>query len=81
MSEKIQRTTASTREKMLHRYDDGLEHKHNKNHHTYRHHCRSHPAHNHNGVLLESEEHHSTGLVRRAKLRRIKKRMDNGQIH
>ena len=81
MSEKIQHTAASLREKMINRYSDGLEHKHNKNHHTYRHHCRSHPA-NHNGINEEeSVIDGSTGLIREFKLRKTRKRLDKGRIH
>lgn len=80
MSEKIQHTAASLREKMLHRYSDGLEHKHNKNRHEYRHHYRSHPA-NQNGTEEESLFDGSTGLIRELKLRKTRKRLDKGRIH
>ena len=42
MSEKIQRTAATMRKAMHHRYDDGLHHKHNKCRLPYRQHWRSH---------------------------------------
>ena len=44
MSERLQHTSASMREKMLLRYGDVLHHKHDKNHIHYRQHCRSHPV-------------------------------------
>ncbi|KTC84994.1 hypothetical protein [Legionella brunensis] len=80
MSEKQQRTAASMREKMLNRYGDGLHHKHDKNHHLYRKHCRSHPAHI-NGHTPEEDENTSTGLIRAFKLRKMRKRLDKGRIH
>lgn len=81
MSEKIQRTAASMREKMQNRYNDGLEHKHNKIHHSYRHHSKSHPA---NQPVLSPEVSSlegSTGLIREFKLRKTRKRLDKGRIH
>ena len=81
MSEKIQHTAASLREKMINRYSDGLEHKHNKNHHSYRQHCRSHPCNQNNGKDDESILNESTGLLREFKLRKMRKRLDKGRIH
>lgn len=81
MSEKIQHTAASLREKMVNRYGDGLEHKHNKNRHTYRHHYRSHPANNNDTKVEESVFEGSTGLLREFKLRKMRKRLDKGRIH
>lgn len=81
MSEKIQHTASSMREKMLNRYSDGLEHKHNKNRHTYRHHYRSHPAGSNSINEEESELTGSTGMVREFKLRKTRKRLDKGRIH
>ena len=80
MSEKMQRTAASLREKMLHRYNDGLNHKHNKNRHSYRHHCRSHPITSDNDEQ-ETIKEGSTGLIRQFKLRKTRKRLDKGRIH
>lgn len=83
MAEKIQHTAASLREKMIHRYSDGLDHKHNKNHLSYRQHCRSHPCN-----LIEDKDkgdepelNQSTGLLREFKLRKMRKRLDKGGIH
>jgi hypothetical protein len=81
MSERIQRTAASLREKMSNRYNDGLEHKHNKCHHPYRQHSRSHPCSSHNGKDEESVINSSTGLLREFKLRKVRKRLDKGRIH
>jgi hypothetical protein len=81
MSDKIQHTAAGMREKMIHRYSDGLEHKHNKNHLTYRHHCKSHPCTLKNGNDEESETNGSTGQIREFKLRKMRKRLDKGRIH
>ena len=81
MSEKIQRTAASLREKMLHRYDDGCYHKHNKHRLEYRQHSRSHPV----GLTKIEDDEISlqgpTGLLREFKLRKTRKRLDKGQIH
>lgn len=81
MSERFQRTATSMREKMLHRYSDGLEHKHNKNHQLYRQHCRSHPTNNSSKSEIDSELTGSTGLIREFKLRKTRKRLDKGRIH
>lgn len=81
MSEKIQHTAASLREKMLHRYGDEIEHRHNKNRHSYRQHCRSHPCNQSNGTDEESMLNGSTGLIREFKLRKMRKRLDKGRIH
>lgn len=81
MSDKIQHTAASLREKMLNRYSDGLEHKHNKNHLSYRQHCRSHPSHQNDAKDEETDLNGSTGLLREFKLRKMRKRLDKGRIH
>jgi hypothetical protein len=82
MSEKSQGTAASLREKMLLRYNDGLLHKHNKNHHSYRQHWRTHPSvsnlEKYDNELLDG----ANGLVRQFNLRRVvRKRLDKGRIH
>ncbi len=81
MSEKLQHTAASMREKMLNRYGDDNPHKHNKNHQLYRQHCRSHPI----NFLLQTKnelsENESTGILRATKLRKIRKRLNKGQVH
>ncbi|MFC3908208.1 hypothetical protein ACFORL_03855 [Legionella dresdenensis] len=80
MSEKQQGTANSMREKMTNRYGDGLRHKHDKNHFSYRKHCRSHPV--QSAELIENEaKTGSTGLLRAFKLRKIRKRLDKGRIH
>ena len=81
MSEKIQHTAASLREKMLNRYGDELNHKHNKNHLTYRQHYRSHPCNQNQDKDEESMLNGSTGLLREFKLRKMRKRLDKGRIH
>ncbi|KTC97198.1 hypothetical protein Lgee_1859 [Legionella geestiana] len=81
MSEKQQHTTCRLREKMLNRYDDGLHHKHDKYHMSYRQHARSHPV---NGNALtdgENAENLPTGLIREFRLRKIRKRLDKGRFH
>lgn len=80
MSEKMQHTAAGLRDKMLARYSDGLHHKHNKNHLSYRQHSRSHPV----IIVMQHEEpqlNESTGLLREFKLRKMRKRLDKGRIH
>lgn len=81
MSEKTQHTAASLRERMINRYGDGLEHKHNKHHLSYRQHCRSHPSNQHANQDEESVLNGSTGLLREFKLRKMRKRLDKGRIH
>ncbi|KTD66363.1 hypothetical protein [Legionella spiritensis] len=80
MSEKQQGTAAGTREKMLSRYGDGLHHKHNKNHISYRKHYRSHPTKTLNGMDNENIQA-SSGLMRELRLRKIRKRLDKGRYH
>ena len=81
MSEKQQHTAANMRERMLKRYGDSHHHKHNKLHISYRLHCRSHPA----PLLLVDEQEKDTngfpGQLRAFKLRKLRKRLDNGRIH
>lgn len=81
MSEKTQHTAASLREKMIHRYADGLDHKHNKNHLSYRKHCRSHPCVINHYTQDEKALNESTGQLREFKLRKVRKRLDKGRIH
>lgn len=81
MSEKQQHTAAVMRGKMISRYGDGLHHKHNKLHNTYRLHCRSHPTQISNGHEPEKSINGSTGHLRAFKLRKIRKRLDKGCIH
>ncbi len=82
MSERLQHTAASTREKMLQRYGDVLHHKHDKNHNPYRQHCRSHPAKTHYpGTNEEADAQASTGLIREFKLRKFRNQPGKGQIH
>ena len=81
MSEKQQHTAASMREKMLERYGEGLHHKHNKNHISYRKHCRSHPVHPLNNMHTEEDQNTSTGLLREFNLRKTRKRLDKGRFH
>lgn len=80
MSEKLQHTTAHTREKMLNRYGQEVHHKHDKCHHLYRHHYKSHPC-KANHISTEPEINQSTGALREFKLRKVRKRLDKGRIH
>ena len=81
MSEKLQHTAERTREQMLNRYGDGLYHKHDKLHNTYRQHCRSHPSQLTNGNAEDKSVNCSTGLVHAMKLRKIRKRLAKGGFH
>lgn len=81
MSEKIQHTAASMREKMDMRYGDDLHHKHNKNHSPYRLHEKTHPCNSLNGLDEEEQPNGSTGLLRKFKLRKLRKRLDKGRFH
>lgn len=80
MSEKQQGTSNNMREKMMNRYGDDFHHKHNKDHNSYRQHCRSHPARmiNHR---IEEPTNGATGQLRAIKLRKIRKRLDKGRFH
>lgn len=80
MSEKQQGTANNMRLRMLNRYGDELHHKHDKNHNSYRKHCKSHPVQHLNGND-EEEVQGSTGLLRTIKLRKIRKRLDKGRFH
>ncbi|KTD14036.1 hypothetical protein E3983_00640 [Legionella israelensis] len=81
MSEKAQRTVASLREKMLHRYGDGYQHKHDKSHHPYRKHYPSHPCNSTRNMNEMAPSSNSTGLLKKYKLRKIRKRLDKGHFH
>ena len=82
MSERLQHTAASMREKMLQRYGDVNDHKHDKNHIHYRQHCRSHPVQKHPiGVTTEEDVYRSTGQIREFKLRKFCKRLAKGRFH
>ncbi|WP_131781951.1 hypothetical protein [Legionella gresilensis] len=80
MSEKQQGTAYSMREKMLNRYGDSIYHKHNKNHLPYRKHSRTHPV---KIMEYENGEAHEdfTNFTGTIKLRKIRKRLDNGHDH
>lgn len=80
MSERLQHTAASMREKMLVRYGTTLHHKHDKNHIHYRQHCRTHPVQK-RVVSSDVGVDCSTGLVREFKFRKIRKRLDRGRFH
>ena len=62
MSEKQQHTAAHMRELMEHRYGDGLYHKHNKMHITYRQHCRSHPV----VIIIKDDEEDKLTEIKRS---------------
>ena len=81
MSEKLQHTAARLQEKMSHRYNDGLHHKHNKNHILYRQHCKSHPSIQSQESEIEPQVNQSTGLIRLFKLRNMRRRVDKGRYH
>jgi hypothetical protein len=83
MTDKKQRTAANLQQKMLARYSDGLQHKHNKNHLEYRQHYRSHPSNHKNGLIDEEAEglNGSTGFLRQFKLRKIRTRPNKGRCH
>ena len=80
MSEKQQGTAYSMREKMLNRYGDSIYHKHNKNHHPYRKHSRSHPVRQEELLIAEANQD-ATSLPRTIKLRKMRKRLDKGRYH
>lgn len=81
MSEKLQHTAASMREKMLSRYGDCIHHKHNKLHSPYRLHCKSHPVENAKIEVLEIDVNCRTGNIREFKLRKFRKQLDKRRIH
>jgi hypothetical protein len=81
MPDKTQHTAASMQQKMLERYNDGLHHKHNKDHLDYRQHWRSHPCNQKNELDEEGHLNGSTGLLRQFKLKKIRKRPDRGNTH
>lgn len=83
MSERMQRTSKSMSESMLNRYPDGLHHKHDKNHKSYRMHSKTHPCEHPNFLKEYSEERKEggTGLLKKLKMRKTRTRFDKGQIH
>lgn len=81
MSEKQQHTASWMREQMSNRYGDGLHHKHNKHHTSYRKHCKTYPVIITHEIGQEKDINHSTGLLHKMKLRKIRKRLDKGRFH
>lgn len=81
MTEKRQGTSLHTHDKMLSRYDDGLTHKHNKNHLIFRRHSKSHPVQPINGSSGDNTQELSSGMLGEFKFRKLRKRMDKGHIH
>jgi len=83
MSERLQRTAASTGKQMLRRYGDEIHHKHDKHRNPFRQHCRTHPVTPRSIVALDSEENSdtSTGHIRAFKRRKCCKRLANERIH
>ncbi len=83
MSERIQRTAASMRKKMLLRYGNEMHHKHDKNHIDYRQHYRSHPVVQKSleEIMGEQDTKTSTGLIREVRLRKFRKRLAKNAIH
>lgn len=82
MSERLQHTAAMMREKMLLRYGDVIHHKHDKSHHPYRQHCRSHPV--QKPIQPEGDTvniNESTGLVGKQRLHRFSRGLSHVQIH
>ncbi len=80
MSEKRQGTACHMREQMLRRYDDGLHHKHDKNHIPYRQHAKTHPIQELNDDKKDTINC-SSGQIRIIKLRKLRKRLDKGRFH
>ncbi|MCX7116854.1 MAG: hypothetical protein NTW94_02930 [Legionellales bacterium] len=81
MSEKLQHTAWRLHQLMVHRYDDGLQHKHDKHHNLYRHHWRSHPALLTLEIDQEKRINESTGQIHQMNLRKIRKRLAKGRYH
>ena len=81
MSDKMQHTAASLRDKMIIRYGDGLHHKHDKNHLSYRKHFKSHPCIQTSSREKKLDINGSTGLIREFNLKKMRKRLDKGRIH
>jgi hypothetical protein len=81
MSERIQHTAAFVREQMNNRYSDGFDHKHNKHHHSYRQHCRSHPAKTYELNGDENQVVNDIGLIKSFKLKKTRKRQNNKSYH
>lgn len=85
MSERLQGTAKAMREKMLNRYDDGLPHKHDKNHIPYRQHYRTHPVQptftGPGSTVALDNINHSTGELRLRKLRKYRNRLGKSFVH
>lgn len=82
MSERLQHTAASMREKMLERYGDGFHHKHDRTHNRYRQHCRTHPVKSHYpGTNEEEDSFASTGLIREYNLKKYRRGFARSRIH
>ena len=84
MPDKIQHTAVSMQQKMLLRYNDGLHHKHNKNHLAYRKHYRSPPCDVHKSIDNDEEQsplNQRTGTQREFGAKKIRTRKGRGIIH
>jgi hypothetical protein len=83
MSEKLQRNAQAIQDSMELRYDDGLNHKHNKSHKPYRLHQRTHPclSPNYLNQLDENQELIPNKLTKEFKLRRLRKRENRHEVH
>lgn len=81
MSEKLQHNAERTREQMSHRYGDVYYHKHDKRHHSYRLHCRSHLSHPVEEKSNSVQVNCATGHVRKLKLQKLRKRLAKNIFH
>jgi hypothetical protein len=79
MSEKKQGTARAMQLRMQQRYDDNVKHKHNKNHQSYRKHCKTYPVLSYTHIETEGGE--STGDLRALKLSRVRTRPYQGSFH
>lgn len=79
MAEKTQHNSADMRKRMERHYSDGLHHKHNKCHLTYRQHYRTHPVDIQKNILNHAfnetdNKELSSGRIRTENIDKLKKR-------
>lgn len=80
MSERLQRTVRRMSNQMHERYGETVTHKHNKNHHEFRQHQRTHPI---QLEVMDSElqKNKSTGLIKKLKLQKFINRIAGKNVH
>jgi len=81
MSEKRQHHALWTRESMDNRYGQVYHHKHDKRHLGYRLHFKSHSKQHVLNSNINDQTNHSTGIIRKLNLQKLRKRLAKNRFH